>query len=388
MTVAIPPGAALRPIDDALLARTIQLAANAIGLSEPNPRVGCVLHTADGRLAGEGFTQLAGGPHAEIMALQAAAAEGIDVQGGTAWVSLEPCAHHGRTPPCCDALIRAGLAHVVVAMVDPFPQVAGLGIARLRAAGVAVTVAPPGPLVTAACELNIGFLSRVLRQRPWVRLKIAASLDGRTALPNGVSQWITGAEARADGHAWRRRAGAVLTGIGTVLSDDPRLDVRDLSTQVQPLRVVVDSMLRTPLVARIVKPPGQALVVYSQASADRIESLARGGIQLRAIPGLSGRVDLAELLSHLGSLSVNELHVEAGATLNAALMEAGLVDELVVYMAPTLLGVGRGMVELGPFESLVQGRHFEFTYLAKAGRDLRVMARPIDGLSWLPTCQM
>ncbi|MBL0088004.1 MAG: bifunctional diaminohydroxyphosphoribosylaminopyrimidine deaminase/5-amino-6-(5-phosphoribosylamino)uracil reductase RibD [Ideonella sp.] len=372
----------MQPNDEVLLARANELAAGAIGLSEPNPRVGCVLHTADGRLAGEGFTQQVGGPHAEVMALRAAAAAGIDVQGGTAWVSLEPCAHHGRTPPCCDALIGAGLARVVVAMVDPFPQVAGLGIARLRAAGIDVTVAPPGPVVTAACELNIGFLSRVLRQRPWVRLKIAASLDGRTALPNGVSQWITGAEARADGHAWRRRAGAVLTGIGTVLSDDPRLDVRKVPTHVQPLRVVVDSMLQTPPSARLLQAPGQALIAHAGAPAARIEVLS-GDAHLVAITGSNGQVDLAGLLVHLARLGVNELHVEAGAKLNAALLQANLVDELLVYLAPTLLGDGRSMASLGPFNALAQAKGFEFTDVARVGDDLRLVARPIQTTSWL-----
>lgn len=383
MTVAPPPGAALQPNDEALLARAIELAAGSIGLSEPNPRVGCVLHTADGRLAGEGFTQQTGGPHAEVMALRAAAAAGIDVQGGTAWVSLEPCAHHGRTPPCCEALIGAALARVVVAMVDPFPQVAGLGIARLRAAGVDVTVPPPGPLVTAACELNIGFLSRVLRQRPWVRLKIAASLDGRTALPNGVSQWITGAEARADGHAWRRRAGAVLTGIGTVLSDDPRLDVREVPTHVQPLRVVVDSMLRTPPGARLLQAPGQALIVHAGAPAARVDALS-GSTHLVAIPGANGQIDLAGLLTHLGRLGVNELHVEAGATLNAALLKANLVDELLVYLAPTLLGDGRGMATLAPLNCLERASSFRFTQVALVGTDVRLMARPVGNLEFPP----
>ncbi len=237
---------ALSDADQALLLRAVALAEQSIGLSDPNPRVGCVLHTASGQLAGEGFTQQAGGPHAEVMAMRAAAAAGLSLAGGTAWVSLEPCAHHGRTPPCADALIAAGLARVVVALGDPYDQVAGRGITRLRAAGIAVDLASAGPARQAAQALNIGFLSRLQRGRPWVRLKVATSLDGRTALADGRSQWITGPAARQDGHAWRRRAGAVLSGIGTVQADDPQLDVRLVPTQVQPLRVVVDSGFATP----------------------------------------------------------------------------------------------------------------------------------------------
>ncbi|HZE92036.1 MAG TPA: bifunctional diaminohydroxyphosphoribosylaminopyrimidine deaminase/5-amino-6-(5-phosphoribosylamino)uracil reductase RibD, partial [Rhizobacter sp.] len=209
--------------DDAAMREALALAAHAIGLSEPNPRVGCVICGADGRVLGRGHTQEAGGPHAEVMALRDAAAQGENVRGATLYVTLEPCSHQGRTPPCCDALLAAGVARVVAAVQDPNPLVSGQGAARLRAAGVRVDV---GLLAEAASELNIGFFSRMLRGLPWVRLKSAVSLDGRSALDNGVSQWITGATARSDGHAWRKRAGAVLTGVGTVLEDDPRLDVR------------------------------------------------------------------------------------------------------------------------------------------------------------------
>jgi diaminohydroxyphosphoribosylaminopyrimidine deaminase/5-amino-6-(5-phosphoribosylamino)uracil reductase len=226
--------------------------------------VGCVLGRADGSVLGRGATQQAGGPHAEVMALRDAAAAGHSVQGATAWVTLEPCAHHGRTPPCCDALIAAGLARVVVAIGDPFAQVAGAGLARLRAAGIEVVMAD-ADIAQAAREINIGFFSRIERGRPWVRMKIAASLDGRTALPNGVSQWITGEPARTDGHAWRRRAAAVLTGIGTVLEDDPRLDVRLVPTPAQPLRVVVDSRLETPPAARLLQPPGHGVWILRRA---------------------------------------------------------------------------------------------------------------------------
>ena len=253
------------PLDQHRLLEALDLAASAIGTTEPNPRVGCVIGTADGQLLSRGATQQAGGPHAEVMALRDAAAQGCDVRGATAWVTLEPCAHHGSTPPCCDALIAAGVARVVVALQDPFAQVAGTGLERMRAAGVQVDMAD-ADIAEAAWNLNIGFFSRLLRQRPWVRLKVAASLDGRTALDNGQSQWITGAAARADGHAWRKRASAVLTGIGTVLADDPRLDVRLVPSTWQPLRVVVDSTLRTPPGARLLAPPGQVLIATALAS--------------------------------------------------------------------------------------------------------------------------
>lgn len=361
--------------DQALLLRAISLAEAAIGLSDPNPRVGCVLHDAQGRLAGEGHTQQAGGPHAEVVALRAAQAAGIDLTGGTAWVSLEPCAHHGRTPPCADALVAAGIRRVVVALRDPFPQVAGQGIARLRAAGVQVDLAGPGPASAAAQALNIGFLSRVLRGRPWVRLKAAASLDGRTALPDGRSQWITNAEARADGHAWRRRAGAVLTGIGTVRDDDPRLDVRHVPTTLQPLRVVVDSGFATPTSARLLEPPADVLVVGAGDDAPQREAAlqARGARTLR-LPGAHGRVDLAALIGHLGSQGVNELHVEAGATLNGALLAAGLVDELLLYLAPKLLGPGRDIACLPLLAQLDDATRWRFVDTTLVGPDLRLRA--------------
>lgn len=367
---------ALSNHDQDRLLRAVELARQAIGLSDPNPRVGCVLHDAQGQPAGEGFTQQAGGPHAEVMALRDAAARGRPLQGGTAWVSLEPCAHHGRTPPCCDALIQAGLARVVVALHDPFPEVAGRGIARLRAAGVQVDVADGGPAAAAAQALNIGFLSRVLRGRPWVRMKIAASLDGRTALPDGRSQWITGAAARSDGHDWRRRAGAVLTGLGTVLDDDPRLDVRLVPTQVQPRRVVVDSRLRLPLGARLLAPPGAVTVACADRDAaeggSRAAALEAGGAQIVALPDGRGRVDLARLLDHLGAQPVNELHVEAGATLNGALLAADLVDELLLYQAPTLLGPGRDLAQLPERAALPETPPWRYLEAAQVGDDLRL----------------
>lgn len=365
----------LSDADERLLLRTVALAEQSVGLSDPNPRVGCVLHTVGGQLAGEGFTQQAGGPHAEVMAMRAAAAAGHSLAGGTAWVSLEPCAHHGRTPPCADALIAAGLARVVVALGDPYAQVAGRGIQRLRAAGIVVDLADTGPARHAAQALNIGFLSRVQRGRPWVRLKVAASLDGRTALPDGRSQWITGPAARQDGHAWRRRAGAVLSGIGTVLADDPQLDVRLVPTQCQPLRVVVDSAFATPPTARLLQVPGRVLVVGAEDQAARMAALRAAGADLLLLPGADGRVDLPSLLQWLAADGVGELHVEAGAVLNAALLGAGLVDDLLVYTAPKLLGPGLGMAALPPLAALGEALVFDFEDCQRVGDDLRLLVR-------------
>ena len=350
----------------------VQAAANAIGLSDPNPRVGCVITRTDDTVLAIGHTQQAGGPHAEVMALRAAQAAGVDVRGATAWVTLEPCSHHGRTPPCCDALVAAGIARVVVALQDPNPLVGGQGLARLRAAGIAVELLPPGdPAAVASRELNIGFLSRMTRGLPWVRLKVAGSLDGRTALPNGVSQWITSPEARTDGHAWRRRAGAVLTGIGTVLEDDPRLDVRLVETTHQPLRAVVDSRLETPSTARILQPPGEVLVYTATDPGTR----PLPGATVVRCAGPSGKVDLPALLRDLASRGVNELHVEAGHKLNGSFLREGLVDELLLYLAPRLLGEGAGLAALGPFQALDQAPGFEFAEVERVGPDLRLRAR-------------
>ena len=368
----------LSPNDHRLLLQAIKLAEGSIGLSEPNPRVGCVLRDAQGQPAGEGFTQQAGGPHAEVMALRQAAAAGRSLAGGTAWVSLEPCAHHGRTPPCVDALIAAGLRRVVVACTDPYAQVAGQGIARLRAAGITVDLAEPSATLNAARELNIGFFSRVQRQRPWVRMKIAASLDGRTALSDGSSQWITSEDARADGHRWRRRAGAVLTGIGTVRDDNPRLDVRGFDIAQQPLRVVLDSGFTTPPTARLLQGPGRTLVVGARNEALRMARLQDAGAELLLLADEQGRVDLPALLSKLATDGVNELHVEAGATLNAALLQTGLVDELLVYLAPKLLGPGRDLAALPALQQLSQAIALRFEDVYRVGDDICLRARQIS----------
>ena len=353
--------------------QALALAEHAVGLSDPNPRVGCVILAADGDVLGRGHTQEAGGAHAEVMALRDAAWRGADVRGATVVVTLEPCSHQGRTPPCADALIEAGVGRVVMAMRDPNPLVAGQGATRLTAAGIEVL---DGPFASEARELNIGFVSRMTRGRPWLRLKVAISLDGRTALVNGASQWITGEAARIDGHAWRRRSGAVLTGVGTVLDDDPRLDVRLVRTAKQPLRVIVDSRFETPPAARIVEPPGPVLLYAAAENGERRRQLEARGVEVAFAPAPSGKVDLAAMLTDLARRGVNELHVEAGEKLNASLLRGGLVDELLVYIAPRLLGSGRGLAALGPFERLEQSLDFGIVETSAVGGDLRLLLRP------------
>ena len=312
------------------------------------------------------------------MALRDAQAQGHRTQGATAWVTLEPCAHHGRTPPCCDAIIAAGLSRVVVALADPFPQVNGAGIARLRTAGITVVMTDSvtdGDLIAAARDVNIGFLSRVQRGMPWVRMKIAASMDGVTALADGQSQWITGEAARRDGHAWRRRASAVMTGVGTVLADDPQLNVRWVPTAAQPLRVVVDSTWRLPPSARLLHGPG-AVVVGALDPQLAPSALAASGATLLHAPAADGRVDLADMLRQLALRGVNELHVEGGAVLNGALLRAGLVDELLFYMAPRLVGPGRPMAGWPALQTLDDALDFKIIDVQQLGHDLRIRALP------------
>ena len=363
MTTTAPP----------LIHQALGLAAQALFLSNPNPRVGCVIAAPTGDILGQGFTQQAGGPHAEAMALRDAAARGHDVRGATAYVTLEPCAHQGRTGPCCDALIHAGIGRVVASLADPNPLVAGQGFARLRAAGVAVEI---GPGAEQARELNIGFFSRMVRGTPWVRMKAAASLDGTTALHNGASQWITSPAARADGHAWRARACAVLTGIGTVLDDNPRLDVREVPTPRQPHVVVVDSRLQMPLDANLLIA-GRACYIYAagQNDLEKEAALTARGATVIHLPNAQGKVDLPAMLRDLGQRGINELHVEAGHKLNGSLVREGLVDELLVYLAPRLLGAGLGMAHFGPLSALADGLALDFTSTERVGPDLRVVAR-------------
>ena len=368
-----PNTTAFTPADHAAMREALALAGQAVGLTEPNPRVGCVLLDAHGQVIGRGHTQQAGGPHAEVMALRDAAARGHATQGATAYDTLEPCSHHGRTPPCCDALLAAGIARVVSAVTDPNPLVAGQGLARLRAQGVQVE---SGLLGDAARELNIGFFSRMVRGRPWVRLKAATSLDGRSALDNGVSQWITGEAARADGHVFRKRAGALLTGVGTVLDDDPRLDVRLVETMRQPLRVIVDSKLETPPNARILDAPGSVLIYAAAPDAARRGALEARGAQIALAPGPNGKVDLPAMLADLAARGINELHVEAGHKLNGSFVREGLVDEFLIYMAPKLLGAGRELAAFGPLERLQDGPALRFVSVTPVGNDLRLIARP------------
>ncbi len=358
--------------------RALELAALGLTTTHPNPRVGCVL-AQGGAVVGEGWHRAAGEPHAEALALNAA---GESARGATAYVTLEPCAHHGRTPPCADALIASGISQLIYASADPDPRVDGAGAAKLRAAGIQVR---GGLLAAAADDLNAGFLSRLRRGRPFVRLKIAASLDGRTALANGVSQWISCDAARADVHHWRARSDAILTGIGTVLADDPQLTVRlGDAAQRQPLRVVLDSRLRLPRSAKVLNSPGKALV-FSRRDAVGAElavaaqaAMQGDGIGLEWLESTGAGLDLAGALEHLAkALQINELLVEAGATLSGALLRLGLVDELLIYQAPMLLGQeARALAQLPALSLLADAPRFQFSELAVVGGDLRMRLRP------------
>lgn len=358
------------------MALALAWAAKGIFITAPNPRIGCVI-VKDGVVIGAGHTQPAGQAHAEIQALRDAAARGNDVRGATAYVTLEPCSHHGRTPPCSDALVAAGLGRVVAAMVDPNPLVAGRGLAQLAAAGIDVA---SGLMAHEAHELNIGFFSRMQRGRPWVRLKTAASLDGTTALDNGESQWITGPEARADGHAWRARASAILTGIGTVKADNPQLTVRGIDLPRQPRRIIVDSRLDIDLSATILQGDPCWIVAASPDLA-KLDALKRAGHEVILLPNAAGKVDLAALMLELGRREINELHIEAGGKLNASLVREGCVDELLVYLAPSLIGPGQGMFALPALVHLDQKRPLTFHAVSQVGPDLRILARFTDTTS-------
>lgn len=351
----------------------LQCARQAQGLSSPNPAVGCILIDLAGKVLGAGHTQQAGGPHAEVMALRDAAKQGHSVAGATAYVTLEPCSHQGRTPPCCDALIAAGIKKVVVSIQDPNPLVAGQGLARLRAAGIEVEV---GSGAAESRELNIGFFSRMIRGVPWVRMKVAASLDGATALLNGQSQWITGKAARADGHAWRARSSAVLTGIGTVLADKPRLDVRLAGAPArQPDLVIVDSRLEMPLDAPVLIADRARYIYAAERNDDKKAALEARGATVIYMPGAHQKVDLAAMLQDLGKREINELHLEAGHKLNGSFFRESLVDELLVYTAPRLFGSAQGMASFGPLQNLSEGIDLQFLSADMIGADLRVRAR-------------
>lgn len=357
-------------IDRRHMARALELAERGRYTTRPNPRVGCVLAHGE-RVVGEGWHERAGGPHAEVVALAAA---GEAARGATAYVTLEPCAHHGRTPPCVDALIAAGVARVVVAIGDPFPDVAGRGLARLAEAGIATEV---GLMAAEARESNLGFLSRFERGRPWLRIKLAMSLDGRIALANGESQWITGPAARADNMRWRARSGAILTGIGTVLADDPHLTVRldDDTPFVPPLRVVLDTHLRIPATARVLDQAAPTLVIGEPESIATRRDLA--GPRLMSCPHHATGLGLAVVLAELAARGVDEVHVEAGPRLAGAFVAAGLVDELLLYVNPSLIGdTGRPLVELPPLSSLAERARFRLLETQTIGEDLRLCLRP------------
>lgn len=354
--------------DAAWMARALQLAERGLHTTSPNPRVGCVL-VKDGKHIGEGWHEHAGEPHAEVLALLAA---GRTAKGATAYVTLEPCSHHGRTPPCADALIAAGVKRVVVALQDPNPLVAGRGITKLKAAGIAVEC---GLMEAAARELNVGFVSRMTRGTPWVRSKIAASLDGRTALANGVSKWITGEAARQDVQRWRARSCAVLTGIGTVLADDPQLNVRGADVVRQPLRVVLDTDLRISANAKILQG-GNVLIYTASTDAEKQVALRERGADVAVMQQVEGGLPLSAVLSDLARRGINEVLVEAGKSLNGALLKAGLVDELMLYLAPQLLGdAARGLANLGELTQLEQRVELAWQDVRHVGNDIRITAR-------------
>ena len=348
--------------DHAMMRRAVALAGNGLYTTTPNPRVGCVIAQGE-QIVAEGWHERAGAPHAEIVALGKA---GARAAGATVYVSLEPCNHYGRTPPCAGALINARVARVVAALRDPNPPAArggeALDAARIRF--------EHGLMEAEARELNIGFLSRVTRGRPWVRLKAAASLDGRSALANGLSQWITGPEARRDGHHWRARACAVLTGIGTVKADDPQLTVREVETPRQPLRVIVDSRLETPASAKILQGPKVLIFAGRPGPAPQ-------NAEVVVLPNAGGKVELPRMLEELGRRGINELHVEAGVRLNGSLVREGCVDEFLIYLNPSLLGdQAQGIVDLPAIDSLDKRRRLKLLSLDRVGEDLRLLARP------------
>lgn len=367
--------------DAAYMARALQLAAHGLMTTGVNPRVGCVL-VKDGQVIGEGWHERAGEAHAEVMALSDARRRGHEAKGATAYVTLEPCAHQGKTPPCAEALINAGVSRVVAAMEDPNPLVAGKGFARLQAAGILVAA----PLMASESEaLNVGFVKRMRTGLPWVRLKMAGSLDGRSALANGQSQWITGPEARADGHRFRARAQAIITGVGTVIEDDPNLTVRDVALPIgqsgqtvalaAPLRVVLDSHLRMPATAKILQ--GGCLVATASNDAVKTDALRAAGAEVLCVPDTHGRVDLSALLRALADRGVNEVHVEGGARLSGVLLKAGLVDELLAYMAPCILGSeARGWFDDLNLTTLDQKIALRFQDVRMIGANLRIVARP------------
>ena len=356
--------------DHRYMAHALQLAERGLYTTDPNPRVGCVL-VRDEQIIGEGWHERAGEAHAEIHALKNA---GKKARGSTAFVTLEPCCHHGRTPPCSEALIEAGISRVVVAMRDPHSRVDGGGIRQLQEAGISVE---SGLMESQAHKLNPGFIKRMQQGRPFVRLKLAMSLDGRTAMASGESQWITGEAARRDVHYWRARSSAILTGVGTVLADDPAMTVRVDELESRPLRVIIDTNLSTPLEAQILQQPGRTLIMTCREDELARERLESAGASLMTVPeNKSHNVDLAAVLDRLGEQEINELHVEAGATLAGSLLGAGLVDELILYMAPFVLGdAARGLFHLPGLDEMADRMALEIDDIRAIGEDWRITAR-------------
>ncbi len=352
--------------------RALELARKARPISPPNPSVGCVIVRND-RVLGEGFTQKTGSDHAEIQAIKNANANGFDIEGATVYVTLEPCSHYGRTPPCALRLIKEKVARVVVACLDPNPLVAGRGVGLLREAGIEVEV---GVLQKEAWQMNAGFMTRMTEHRPWVRAKVAMSLDGFTALANGESQWITGEAAREDGRRWRCEAGAILTGVGTVIADEPSLTARvnGLLQERQPLKVLLDSDLRVNSENPFFKE-GKVLVVCAQESTDKAAALRQIGAEVMSIPGKDGRVDIKALMAELARREVNEVHVEAGAILTGEMVKEGLVDELLCYIAPKILGAGRSAFKLPAVEKLSDCKEWQIVETALLGNDVRMILR-------------
>ena len=362
-------------VDHQFMSEAIAEAQKALYLSNPNPRVGCVI-VKDDKVIGKGFTQKVGSAHAEVKALANAKSLGNDPAGSTIYVTLEPCSHTGRTPPCVDALIAAKPKAIFVAMSDPNPLVGGKGLEKLKAAGIAVHC---GLMEAEAHALNPGFISRMTRGLPWVRMKIAASLDGKTALPDGRSQWITGPLARADGHHWRAQACAIVTGVGTVKEDDPTLNVRDVQTDRQPWRIIVDSKLETPPTAKILNNIEQSGVIIVCASLNdpEMQQKAQGfterGIEVITMANPSGKVDLPKLFSYLAKeREMNEIHIESGFKLNGSLLREDCVDELLLYYAPFLMGDGIGMANVSPLNSLNDREQWQIIDHSLFGSDLRL----------------
>jgi len=357
--------------DRRYMSHALALAEKGLYTTEPNPRVGAVIVRGE-QVVGEGWHERAGEPHAEVFALRAA---GDKARGATLYVTLEPCSHQGRTGPCADAVIAAGVTRVICAMTDPNPLVNGKGIAKLRAAGIEVH---SGLMEEAARQLNPGFIRRMGGGLPWVRLKMGVSLDGRTALASGESQWITSEAARADVQHWRARSSVILTSLATVVRDNPRLDVRMQGASRQPLRVVLDRYLELPADARILDAPGEVLVLTAAGSAPSRLALEKRNARIAAAPrGASGGLDLRAVLEHLTQLAVNEVWIECGSKLGGAFVDAGLVDELVLYVAPDLLGAdAKGMFEIAPLQSLADRKRWQFADLHRVGRDLRIIATP------------